>query len=289
MADTLQDLHCGFLPNGWEVRAQHSPVPYGRPPRVNGALAVGFANSPTHCMERVASLLKVIGGDSVSLEKRRQAFMASPTWAFANLHAGDDPTGAGDPSSYYAYLLPPDAAIGPEPEDKGKGFILWNPASKLPPKRVMRTQRAAEAVASKMAAKEPGQVFHVVKIVSTYVVPPGPSPQAVADANRMMGTFLRGVATAMALQILLRMATEAGTMANTVTRLTQPAKTWGPLDVTRAFHWAASADVGVQWLSASRHITETEVSALIREVVRQYRMPQPKWMQHRVYRHPYGA
>lgn len=48
--------------------------------------------------------------------------------------------------------------------DTGKRYILWNPASPKPPKKVFRSHKAALDCAEWAASKSPGERFHVCEL-----------------------------------------------------------------------------------------------------------------------------
>ncbi len=49
-------------------------------------------------------------------------------------------------------------------EDTGK-YLLWNPASRTPPTKIMTSKKQAYAVAEKMAEQEPGHKFYVAQLL----------------------------------------------------------------------------------------------------------------------------
>jgi hypothetical protein len=45
-----------------------------------------------------------------------------------------------------------------------RGFVLWNPASSMPPKVIYRSLEEAKRIQEHMASREAGQVFHIMPI-----------------------------------------------------------------------------------------------------------------------------
>lgn len=50
-------------------------------------------------------------------------------------------------------------------------YIVWNPASNLPPTVIQPDRQTAIKVAGKMAHQQPGQMFYVCKLTNSAVKP----------------------------------------------------------------------------------------------------------------------
>lgn len=56
-------------------------------------------------------------------------------------------------------------------------YILWNPNSQFPPKRVWTHEPDAQGIARTMAKKNPGEEFYVMRAASKVLVVPGNEPE----------------------------------------------------------------------------------------------------------------
>ncbi len=77
----------------------------------------------------------------------------------------------GEYGSLERFLAPVYKRLAPVKEQPMSQYIIWNPASPLPPTKVFSTRPEAIRVAGKMAHSEPGATFYVCKLTNSACKP----------------------------------------------------------------------------------------------------------------------